>query len=156
MNNAAASVSTLRQAALREAPIRSTRRFVTFPLGEERHALDSSCVLELMMAERVHRFPHTMPSLEGVLVRRGAAIPVCDVASVFAAEGRPVLHVIARCRYEGSTYMVAIPVSGACEIVEGEPEDSGGQGAAQGVTFVAGLLRTGNGALPMLNLDRVV
>jgi chemotaxis signal transduction protein len=156
LHNARTEVFALRHTALREAPVRSTRRFVTFPLGGERYALDASCVLELARAERVHRFPHTMTSLEGVVVRRGAAIPVCKVASIFTDEGRPMLHVIARCRYEDSTCLVAIPVSGACEIVEGEQWDTEGESTEQGVTFVAGLLRTGDGTLPLLNLDRVV
>ncbi len=52
-----------------------TTRFVTFPLGEQRYALDSSQVKELLMPSRVYSFPHTMHALEGVLVRRGSAIP---------------------------------------------------------------------------------
>ena len=56
-----------------------TTRFVTFPLGSERYALDSSQVKELVMPSRVYSFPHTMQSLEGVLVRRGTVIPVCDL-----------------------------------------------------------------------------
>jgi len=54
-----------------------TTRFVTFPLGEERYALDSCQVKELVMPSRVYSFPHTMQSLEGVLVRHGTVIPVC-------------------------------------------------------------------------------
>ena len=33
----------------------------------------------LLMPAPVYSFPHTMSSLEGVLVRRGRVIPVCDL-----------------------------------------------------------------------------
>jgi chemotaxis signal transduction protein len=128
-----------------------TRRFVTFPLGEQRYALDSSQVKELVMPGRVYSFPHTMRALEGVLMRHGAAIPVCDLGGVFG-EGSPrSLYVIAQCHYAGGVHLVAIPVSGECQLVQGERED-----APVDVTFVAGLLRSAGRTIPMLNLDQVV
>ena len=96
------------------------RRFVTFPLGEERFALDSSQVKELVMPSRVYSFPHTMPSLEGVLIRRGAAIPVCDLGAAFGHGTPRSLYLIAQCNYAGRAQTVAIPVSGDCELVQGE------------------------------------
>jgi chemotaxis signal transduction protein len=51
-----------------------TTRFVTFPLGDARYALDSCQVKELVLPSRVYSFPHTMQSLEGVLVRRGTKL----------------------------------------------------------------------------------
>jgi chemotaxis signal transduction protein len=173
LSNTAMNPSPLRQAALRGAPLGSTQRFVIFPLGGEPYALDSARVLELVMSARVFRFPHTMPALEGVLVRRGTAVPVCDVRRFFGEQGVPSLYVIAKCRYEGGGYIVAIPVSGACELKEGEahpaPQPSAAssgeepplnelplaEAAPQG-TFVAGLLRTGGTTVPLLDLDRVV
>jgi chemotaxis signal transduction protein len=128
-----------------------TRRFVTFPLGEERFALDSSQVKELVMPGRVYSFPHTMRSLEGVLMRRGEAIPVCDLGAAFAHGAPRSLYVIAQCNYAGRAHTVAIPVSGDCELVQGERGD-----APEEVTFVAGLLRTGDRTFPMLDLDQVV
>jgi chemotaxis signal transduction protein len=173
LSNTAMNPSPLREAALREAPLGSTQRFVIFPLGGEPYALDSARVLELVMAARVFRFPHTMPTLEGVLVRRGTAVPVCDMRRVFREQGQRSLYVIAKCRYEGGAYIVAIPVSGACELKEGEPLPAAPSSAApladepllselslesaapQG-TFVAGLLRTGETTVPLLDLDQLV
>jgi chemotaxis signal transduction protein len=128
-----------------------TRRFVTFPLGAERFALDSSQVKELVMPARVYAFPHTMRSLEGVLMRRGAAIPVCDLGGAFGSGAPRSLYVIAQCNYAGRAQTVAIPVSGDCELVQGERGD-----APEAVTFVAGLLRTGGRTVPLLDLDQVV
>jgi chemotaxis signal transduction protein len=128
-----------------------TTRFVTFPLGEERYALDSSQVKELVMPSRVYAFPHTMRSLEGVLVRRGAVIPVCDLRGAFGHGIERNLYVIARCHYAGRAETVAIPVSGDVELVQGERGE-----APENVTFVTGLLRTGGRIIPLLALDQVV
>ena len=128
-----------------------TKRFVTFPLGDERYALDSSQVKELVMPSRVYSFPHTMHSLEGVLVRRGTVIPVCDLRLAFGHGAARNLYVIARCNYAGRAETVAIPVSGDCALVQGEREEAPGE-----VTFVAGLLRTGGRTVPLLDLDQVV
>ena len=55
---------------------------------------------------------------------------------------------------------MAIPVSGDCELVQGERQDLRNRGpgtaAPDGVTFVAGLLRTGGKTVPLLDLDQVV
>jgi two-component system, chemotaxis family, chemotaxis protein CheV len=128
-----------------------TTRFVTFPLGEGHYALDSCQVKELAMPSRVYKFPHTMPSLQGVLVRRGTVIPVCDLRGAFGNGAEPSFYVVAQCNYAGRTETVAIPVSGNCELVQGERGEAPGE-----VTFVAGLLRTGGRTVPLLDLDQVV
>jgi chemotaxis signal transduction protein len=128
-----------------------TARFVTFPLGDERYALDSSQVRELVMPSRVYSFPHAMHSLEGVLVRRGTVIPVCDLRKAFGHGAERNLYIIARCNYAGRAETVAIPVSGDCQLVQGER----GEASVDG-TFVAGLLHTGGKTVPMLDLDQVV
>jgi chemotaxis signal transduction protein len=128
-----------------------TTRFVTFPLGEKRYALDSSQVKELVMPSRVYSFPHTMQSLEGVLVRRGTVIPVCDLHGVFGHGSECNLYVIACCNYAGRAETVAIPVSGDCELVQGERGE-----APEDAIFVTGLLHTGGRTIPLLALDQVV
>jgi chemotaxis signal transduction protein len=128
-----------------------TTRFVTFPLGEERYALDSCQVKELVMPSRVYSFPHTMQSLEGVLVRHGTVIPVCDLRGAFGHGAQRSFYVIAQCNYAGCAQIVALPVSGDCELVQGKRDD-----APEGVTFVAGMLRTGGRTVPLLDLDQVV
>ncbi len=131
--------------------MKDTTRYVIFPLGEERYALESSQVKELVMPSPVYSFPHTMRALEGVLVRRGAVIPVCDLRGAFRHGAERNLYVIARCNYAGRAETVAIPVSGDCELVQGERGE-----APENVTFVTGLLRTGGRIIPLLALDQVV
>jgi chemotaxis signal transduction protein len=128
-----------------------TTRFVTFPLGGERYALDSSQVKELLMPSRVYPFPHTMHSLEGVLVRRGQVIPVCDLSGTFGHGVERSYYVVAQCNYAGRTETVAIPVNGDCELVQGVRDE-----APSEVTFASGLLRTGGKTLPLLNLDKLM
>jgi hypothetical protein len=63
----------------------------------------------------------------------------------------PSFYVVAQCNYAGRSETVAIPVSGNCELVQGERDESPNE-----VTFVAGLLRTGGRTVPLLDLDQVV
>ena len=126
-------------------------RFVTFPMGEQRYALDSCQVKELLMPSRVYSFPHTMHALEGVLVRNGAVIPVCDLRPAFGHDADRSYYVVAQCNYGGRIETVAIPVSGTCELVQGERGE-----APDNMTFVTGLLRTGVSTVPLLDLDQVV
>jgi chemotaxis signal transduction protein len=143
--------------AAEEAAKNSTQRFVTFGLGSSRFALDSGHVREIVMPDRVYQFPHTMSSLDGVLVRRGTAIPVCNVARAFGDGGPCSRYLIAQCSYRGASHSVAIPVSGACELVQGRREDAEEASPSMTeVTFVSGLLRTVGGTVPLLDMDQVV
>jgi chemotaxis signal transduction protein len=128
-----------------------TTRFVTFPLGEAHYALDSSQVKELVMPSRVHSFPHTMQSLDGVLVRHGTVIPVCDLGKAFGQGAQPSLYLVAQCNYAGRAETVAIPVSGGCELVQGKRVE-----APEQVPFGSGLLCTASRTVPLLDLDQVV
>jgi chemotaxis signal transduction protein len=128
-----------------------TARFVTFSLGAECYALDSSQVKELVMPSRVYSFPHTEQALEGVLVRNGTVIPVCDLRTAFGSGAERNLYLIARCNYAGRAETVAIPVSGECKLVQGERSD-----APENMTFVAGLLHTAGKTVSLLDLDRIV
>ena len=146
--------------------IQAVRHFVTFPLGAKRFALEAGRVQELVMSAQVHRFPHTTTALDGVLVRKGTAIPVCDLGSVLLGGSIPrQLYLIAKCQVEGAAHAVAIPVSGSCELLEGcmsEPDpasdDNNGPQAcdARQMTFVTGLLSARGMTLPLLDLDAIV
>jgi chemotaxis signal transduction protein len=156
-NRARMELAKQAEHAAKVAAKSETERFVTFALGSSRFALDSGRVKEVVMPDRVYWFPHTMPSLEGVLVRRGAAVPVCNVASAFGESEPCSRYVIAECSYRGALHSVAIPVSGDCELVQGQREDSDKTVPdVTVVTFVSGLLRTAQGTVPLLDMDEVV
>src|SRR6202795_1715336 len=62
-------------------PIESTSQsFVLLRLGERRFAVAATQISELVAPSRIFRFPHRTPKLEGVILRRGRIVPVCDVA----------------------------------------------------------------------------
>ena len=60
--------------------------FVLLRLGERRFALAANQIAELVAPSRVFRFPHRTPEVEGVILRRGRVLPVCDVAENLIGE----------------------------------------------------------------------
>src|SRR5256884_4337909 len=56
------------------------RLFVLLRLGERRFAVAADDTAELVSPSRVFSFPHRTPGIEGVILRRGRIVPVCDVA----------------------------------------------------------------------------
>ncbi len=56
--------------------------FVLLRLGERRFAVSANQIAELVAPSRVFRFPHRTPKLEGVILRRGRIVPVCDVSEM--------------------------------------------------------------------------
>ncbi len=103
-------------------------QFVLFPLGEKRFALPAEKVAELARPDREQSFPHTTPLLTGVLVRRGAIVPVCDVAQVLVANAPARrFYLIATRTFGRTAELTAIPVTGECELASAEvkPPTSG-------------------------------
>ena len=56
------------------------RSCVLLRLGERRFALAAEQIAELVAPSRVYRFAHRTPEIDGVILRRGRVVPVCDVA----------------------------------------------------------------------------
>src|SRR5437763_12524498 len=56
------------------------KSFVLLRLGDRRFAVAADQTAELVAPSRVFRFPHRTPKIEGVILRRGRIVPVCDVA----------------------------------------------------------------------------
>ena len=57
-----------------------SRSCVLLRLGERRFALAADQVAELVPPSRIFRFPHRTPEIDGVILRRGRTVPVCDLA----------------------------------------------------------------------------
>ena len=126
------------------------KSFVLLRLGDRRFAVSANQIAELVAPSRVFRFPHRTPKIEGVIVRRGRIIPVCDVAE--SLTGKPVterrLYLIAVRSYSAKTEWVALPVTGECELITAElmaasPSDE---------PHVAGWLSHGGDVIEVLNL----
>ena len=119
-----------------EAPVQNfaaapAQSFVLLRLGERRFAVPASQVAELVAPSRIFRFPHKTPELEGVIIRRGRMIPVCDIAERLTGKKLDTrrFYLLATRKYENQMDWIAIPVSGECELInveimEASPTDS--------------------------------
>jgi purine-binding chemotaxis protein CheW len=125
--------------------------FVLLRLGERRFSLHASQVAELVAPSRIFRFPHKSPALEGVILRRGRMIAVCDIAERLT--GRKLdtrrFYLLATRKYGGQLDWIAIPVSGECELINVEMMAAGANDAAH----VAGFLSHGGEVIEVLRLS---
>src|SRR5713101_5586520 len=88
--------------------------FVLLRLGERRFAFAARQIAELVAPTRVFRFPHRTSEIEGVILRRGRIVPVCDVSETLigkSLKSRRLYLIVVR-RYESQSEWVALPVTG--------------------------------------------
>lgn len=132
----------------------ATSSFVLFPLGKKRFALPAARVTELALMDQVHEFPSTTPLVNGVLVRRGEVIPVCDVAQVLVGRDAPPrkFYLIAKRRFETTDERAAIPVTGDCELTNSELLPRTGDLAV----YVNGLLSLPDEIVEVLDLETLM
>jgi chemotaxis signal transduction protein len=125
--------------------------FVLLRLGDRRFALAANCIAELVAPSRIFRFPHRTPKVEGVILRRGRIIPVCDVGDVLI--GKTILsrrfYLLAVRDYGSLKEWVAIPVTGECELINAEVTPASESDAPH----VAGWLSHGGEVIEVLNMD---
>lgn len=133
-------------------PIADTdsQSFVLLRLGDRRFALAATQISELVAPTRVFRFPHHTSEIEGVIIRRGRIIPVCDVAEKLIGKGLKSrrFYLIAQRSYGRQTEWVALPVTGDCELINAEmtlPSDSD-------APHVAGWISHSGDVIEVLNL----
>ena len=124
--------------------------FVLLRLGERRFAVAAREIAELVAPSRVFRFPHHTPEIEGVILRRGRIVPVCDVAEKLIGKQLTSrrFYLIAQRRYASQSEWLALPVTGECELIHADvmpPSDSD-------TPHVAGWLSHGGDVIEVLNL----
>jgi chemotaxis signal transduction protein len=124
--------------------------FVLLRLGDRRFAVSATLIAELVAPSRIFRFPHQTSEVEGVILRRGRIVPVCDVAEKLI--GKPLrsrrFYLIAQRRYGAQTEWVALPVTGDCELINTEmtlPSDTD-------APHVSGWLSHAGDVIEVLNL----
>jgi chemotaxis signal transduction protein len=125
--------------------------FVLLRLGERRFAIAANQIAELVAPSRVFRFPHRTPGIEGVILRRGRIVPVCDVAESLIGKrlASRRFYLIAVRHYGAQTEWVAVPVTGECELITSEMSAASSSDAAH----VAGWLSHDGDVIEVLNLD---
>jgi len=135
-------------------PQLDARPCVLLRLGERRFALSADQVAELAAPSRIFRFAHQTPGIEGVILRRGRVVPVCDLAEPLTGKklGLRRFYLIAAKRRGPVLDWIALPVSGDCELIQADltpagPEDS---------PHVAAWLSHGGEVIEVLNLDALI
>lgn len=133
------------------APDLLTESFVLLRLGERRFSLHASQVAELVAPSRIFRFPHKSPVLEGVILRRGRMIAVCDVAEQLTGKKLDTrrFYLLATRKYGAQLDWIAIPVSGECELINVEMMEAGENDAPH----VEGWLSHGGEVIEVLRLS---
>ena len=103
------------------------RSCVLLRLGDRRFALAADQVSELVAPSRMFRFAHRTPEIDGVILRRGRVVPVCDVAEKLIGKRLTSrrYYLISRRRPEGTPDWIALPVSGDCELIEADLTPAG-------------------------------
>jgi chemotaxis signal transduction protein len=100
---------------------------VLLRLGDRRFALASDQVAELAAPSRIFRFAHNTSAIDGVILRRGRVVPVCDIAE--ALIGKKLTHrrfyLIATRRQGKGLDWIALPVSGECELIHADLTPAG-------------------------------
>ncbi len=126
------------------------KSFVLLRLGERRFAVSADQTAELVAPSRVFRFPHKTPKIEGVMLRRGRIVPVCDVAERLIGKYLTSrrFYLIALRRYGQKTEWVALPVTGECELINAELTAA----SASDEPHVAGWISHGGDVIEVLNL----
>jgi CheW-like domain len=132
------------------APEATNDSFVLLRLGERRFAVSAGAISELVAPSRVFRFPHHTKEIEGVILRRGRIVPVCDVAERLIGKNLRSrrFYLIAQRRYATQSEWVALPVTGDCELIVAEMIPA----SEADLPHVAGWLSHAGDVIEVLNL----
>jgi len=128
-----------------------SRSCVLLRLGERRFALAAEQVAELVAPSRIFRFAHRTSQIDGVILRRGRVVAVCDLSEILTGKrlGMSRFYLIAMRGRQSAMDWVALPVSGECELIQADltpasPADS---------PHVAGWLSHDGEVIEVLNLN---
>ena len=104
-----------------------SRSCVLLRLGERRFALAAEQVAELVAPSRIFRFAHRTPEIDGVILRRGRVVAVCDLAETLTGKRLATrrFYLIATRGRQSAMDWVALPVSGECELIRADLTPAG-------------------------------
>lgn len=128
-------------------------KFVVFPLGNRRFAVSAKQVSELASPGQVQSFPHTTPSLKGVLVRRGSVVAVCDISPelVGTEMSEEKFYLIVHCHIGGMRQPIAVPVTGECILADAMVTNDTGEGQ-----FSLGTLLLDGETVSIVDVEKLV
>ena len=124
---------------------------VLLRIGERTFALPADEVAELVAPSRIFRFPHHTKDIDGVILRRGRVVPVCDLSEKLTGKrlASRRFYLIAWRQQVASKETVALPVSGECELIRTDLTPASRTDAAH----VAGWLSHKGEVIEVLNLQ---
>ena len=130
-----------------------THSCVLLRLGERRFALTAEQVAELAAPSRIFRFAHHTPEVEGVILRRGRVVPVCDIAEKLTGKRltQRRFYLIAARRQQNTLDWIALPVTGECELIQADVTPAGRTDAPH----VDGWISHNGEVIEVLNLKAV-
>jgi chemotaxis signal transduction protein len=130
------------------------RSCVLLRLGERRFALAAEHIAELVAPSRVFRFAHRTTEIDGVILRRGRVVPVCDLAERLTGKKLTYrrFYLVATQRRGATLDWVALPVSGECELITADLTPAGGSDSPH----VAAWLSHDGEVIEVLNLDALM
>lgn len=128
--------------------------FVLLQIGERRFALPSARIAELVPLAHVHHFPHQTSRIEGVLLRRGRLVPVCDVSEELIGRRLTArrFYLFTLRHFLSGMEPVAIPVTGECELINAEMTPASGDHPSH----VQGWISHGGHVIEVLDLDHLI
>jgi chemotaxis signal transduction protein len=124
---------------------------VLLRLGERRFALAADQVAELAAPSRIFRFAQKTIEIDGVILRRGRVVPVCDIAERLIGKKlqQRRFYLIATRRQPVGLDWIALPVSGECELIQADLTPAGPADSPH----VAGWLSHKGEVIEVLNLN---
>ena len=127
------------------------RSCVLLRLGDRRFALAADQVSELVAPSRMFRFAHRTPEIDGVILRRGRVVPVCDIAEKLIGKRLTSrrFYLISARRLGATADWIALPVSGDCELIQADLTPAGPSDSP----YVAAWLSHAGEVIEVLNLS---
>lgn len=136
------------------------REYVTFSLNAELYAFDALQVQEIIELTTVTKVPHLPGHLKGVINLRGTIIPVIDLKQKFGMEGageyRRHTCIIVTEFSAGVMGLIVDTVSDIMNIPATNISPPPDFGAKINTEFIAGMAKTGDNLVLLLNVDRVL
>lgn len=136
------------------------REYVTFSLNAELYAFDALQVQEIIELTTVTKVPHLPGHLKGVINLRGTIIPVIDLKQKFGMEGageyRRHTCIIVTEFSAGVMGLIVDTVSDIMNIPAANISPPPDFGARINTEFIAGMAKTGDSLVLLLNVDRVL